>query len=450
MNSKITIPSARKIIFLLVLFIYIYAPPFSFVPLGINKLIAPLIIVWLLFNYKSLTNRILLQKHLFIGICLLIASIAYSFIIDSSTIYAGGLAFTRKYTFSQTMILIEVLPITLFLSIYAIRKLKFTLVDFINSLVIVAGIQSLLAIIMLVLPGVRMFILSTILNYDPNEDKIFREDLFGFRGFGFSQDLLFSLSIVQGIALACVLSLCLYNFAKYKYTLFLIPPLLLSILLNARVGLVPVIVFILVITVMSLFKLRIYLLSRFTIFALVSCLVVYLGVFTVNTLSETKLEQNLEWAFDFFVEGKNFVSGSDGKTGNFGSITGKHWHLSDTSSERTFGEGKYLINMPNSSEYSDLGYVRNVYFGGYIYSLLSYSAMIFLFVGSKKKQLKAFQPLFYSLLLTLLLVHFKGDAFLPTPGYRIIFLTSVFAIAERRLKSSVPKANNVWIPQYRR
>ena len=452
MNSKIPLPSARKIIFFLVLFIYIYAPPFGFVPLGINKLIAPLTVVWLLFSYKSLTEKILLQKHLFIGICLLIASIIYSLIIDYSTIYAGDLAFTRKYTFNQTMIMVEVLPITLFLSIYALRKLKFTLVDFLHSLVIVAGIQSLLAVIMLLLPGLRMFILATILNYDPSEDKIFREDLFGFRGFGVSQDLLFSLSIVQGIALACVLSLCLYNFAKYKYTLLLIPPLLLSIVLNARVGLTPVIMFVLVTIVVSLFRLKIYLLSRFAIFALVSCLIIYLGIFSVDSMSETQLEKNLEWASDAFVEGKNFVSGSDGKTGNFGTLTGRHWHLPDTSAARTFGEGRYLLDNLNGSDVSDIGYVRKIYFGGYIYSFLVYGAFIYLFMGSQKQLPSAFKPLFYAVLLTILVVHIKGDVFLPTPGYRITSLILLFAICERRLKqpiaSGVRCANNIFTSQY--
>ncbi|MEL6494921.1 MAG: hypothetical protein AAFQ41_07335, partial [Cyanobacteria bacterium J06623_7] len=254
MNLKIPIPSSRKLFLILLIFIYIYAPPLSFVPLGINKLIAPLAVVALLFQYKSKVQKVLLQKDLFIAICLLAFSVPYALSIDISTIYAGDLAFTRRHTFSQSMILVELLPISLFICIYGIRRLKLTLAEFISSLVVVGAIQSFLAIIMFGMPGLRMFILTTIQGYDPAQDKIFRPDLYTFRSFGVSQDMLFSLSIVQGIIVACVISLCLYNFKKYKYYLLLLPPLLISILLNARIGLAGIIVFITVMFVLSLLR----------------------------------------------------------------------------------------------------------------------------------------------------------------------------------------------------
>ena len=437
MKSKFSLPSAKYILFCLVLFIYIYAPPLSFVPLGINKLISPLAVAWLLLSYKTLTQKILLQKHLFIAITFFALSILYALVMDISTVYAGDLPFTQRNAFSQTMILLELLPIALFLSIYAIRRLKFSLADFFNSLVVVAAIQSFLAIIMLLLPGLRMFIFTTVLGYNPSEDKIFRADLYAFRSFGVSQDLLFSLSIVQGIAIACVLNLCLYNFSKYKYSLLLIPPLLVSILLNARIGLAAIISFILVTIFFSLLRLKIYLLAKFALFALLSTLIIYFSIGSVDSVFGINLEKNVEWSLNIFVEGKNFASGSNEDIGSFGTITGRYWHLPDTPGARTFGEGRYLLDTINSSELSDLGYVRRVYFGGYIYSFLSYAALICLFIGSQKKQLKSFQPLFYSVVLTMLLVQFKGDAFLPTPGYRITFLVLIFAISERRLRTSV-------------
>ena len=452
MKSKISLPSSRKIFFLLLLFIYIYAPPLSFVPLGINKLIAPFTIVALLFGYKSMTQKVLLQKHLFIAISLLCISIIYAFAIDTSSIYSGNLAFTRKQTFSQLMTLVEVLPIALFISIYSIRKLKLTLVDFLNSLVIVGVIQSFLAIIMFALPGLRMFVFTAIQGYNSNEDKIFRPDLYAFRSFGFSQDMLFSLSTVQGIVLACVISLCLYNFTKYKYTLFFIPPLLMSILLNARIGLAAIIMFLSVILLFSLLRLKIYLLSKFALFSLISCLVIYLGVESADWLFDISLEKNIEWALSAFTEGQNFLAGSTTDTGNFGTITGRYWHLPDTSAARTFGEGRYLSDNLSGSNLSDIGYVRKIYFGGYMYSFLVYGTFIYLFMGSLKQLPSTFKPLFYAIVLTTLVAHIKGDAFLPTPGYRITSLILLFAICERRLKqpiaSGVKRVNNMFTSQY--
>ena len=433
MKLKISSQTPKYILFYLVLFLYIYAPPLSFVPLGINKLIAPLAIAWLLLSYKTLTQRILLQKHLFIAIFLLAVSVVYALSIDISTTLAGDLPFSKRNTFSQTMILVELLPITLFLCIYGIRRLKFKLEDFFKSLVAVASIQSFLAILMLLLPGLRMFIFTSVLGYDSSE-KIFRDDLYAFRSFGVSQDLLFSLSVVQGIAIACVLNLCLYNFSKYRYYLLLIPPLLVSILLNARIGLAALVSFVMVTIIFGLFRLNIYLLTRLVVFALVSILIISFAITSSDLIFETNLQKNVEWTLKLVENSQNFAMGSSENIGNFNSLTGRYWHLPDTFSARTFGEGRYLSGAVGSSILSDLGYVRRVYFGGYIYSFLSYAALICLFIGSQKKQIRGFQPFFYSVLLTMLMAQLKGDAFLPSPGYRVAFLILVFAIAERRLR----------------
>lgn len=450
MKLKLQLPSIKQFFFILLLFIYIYAPPFNFLPLGINKLLAPLALVSLLFFFKSTTLKILQQKHLFIAICLLMVSILYALIIDTSTIHQTNFAFTQKNTFSQAMILIEVLPLTLFLCIFGIRKLKLSFANLLSNLVFIASIQSFLAIIMLLLPDLRMFILTTILNYDPSQDKIFRPDLYVFRSFGFSQDILFSLSVVQGIAVVCILSLCLFNFAKYKYYLFLIPPLLLSIALNARIGFIAIILFALITLVFNLLKLKVYLISKFILFLGISSLFIYLSIINLGFFLELDIEQNIGWASDIFVQGKNFAQGETTNTGNFGKIQRKHLHLPESREGRIFGEGRYVYQNPKGSVISDAGYVRRIYFGGYIYSFLAYSALIYIFIGSQgKRQGNTFKPLFYALILTALISQIKGDIFLPIPGFRIIFLILIFAISERRLNKPIsPQINSRFIPWY--
>ncbi|MEM8719522.1 MAG: hypothetical protein AAGE84_09465 [Cyanobacteria bacterium P01_G01_bin.39] len=447
MKLKLPLPKLRQILWLILLFIYIYAPPFNFLPLGINKLIAPIAVVGLLFWFKSATLKVLQQKHVFMAICLMIVTTIYAFIIDTSTIYPNDLAFSQTNTFSQAMVLVEVLPLTLFFSIYGIRKLKFTLANLLSSLVIIATIQSLIAIIMLLLPNLRMFVLTTVLNYDPSDSKIFRPDLFAFRSFGFSQDILFSLSIVQGIAVAAILCLCLYNFTKYKYSLLLIVPLLLSIALNARVGFVPIILFTVITLLFNLFRLRIYLIAKFISFSVISSLIIYLTISNFAFSSELDLEKNIGWVTEVFIHSKNFAQGEDSNTGNFGTIQNRFLHLPDSEAARIFGEGRYVFNNKRSTIKSDTGYVRRIYFGGYMYSILAYGALIYLFVASQgKTQLDAFKPLFYTLLFTALLSHFKGDIFLPIPGFRVIFLIFLFTVSERRLKQ--PQLNRRFIPWY--
>lgn len=432
--AKFKLPSIQKIIFLFVLFIYIYAPPLNFVPFGPNKFLAPIAILSLFFFFKKSTLKVLKQKHIAIAIILAITSIIYAFFMDNVTVFASDLPATQKSTYSQILTLVEVLPMALFLCIYGIRKLKLSFVELLSSVVTIATIQSLFAVIMLILPNLRMYILTAVLNYDPKEDKIFRSDLYSFRSFGISQDFLFSLSIVQGVAIACVLTLCLYSFSKYKYTLLFIPPLLLSIALNARIGFVTVILFILIALLFAVARLKVYLLSKLLLFIAVSGLTIYLCVSNVNVLFDVDIEQNLEWASNAFVEGQNFAKGEDSQTGNFGKIKRRFLHLPKTPSARLFGEGRYVFNNNKSTLYSDVGYVRKIYFGGYIYSVLAYGTLVYLFFGTQNKKYRdIFQPFFYCLLLTAVVAQMKGDIFLPIPGYRIIFLIFLFVISEQRL-----------------
>lgn len=450
MKLKLSLPKFKQIFFLLLLFTFIYAPPFNFIPLGINKLIAPFALVGLLFFFKGATFKILRQKHLFIAICLFVVSITYAFIIDTSTIHTTNFAFSQKNTFSQAMILMEVFPIALFLCIFGIRKLKLSFIDLLNSLIVIAVIQSLCALIMLLLPGLRMFVLTTILNYDLYTDKIFRPDLYVFRSFGFSQDILFSLSIVQGVAVCCILSLCLYKFSKYKYSLLLIPLLLLSIAINARIGFFAIILFVICVLIFNLLKLRIYLISKFILFSAISSLFIYLSVINLGFFIEFDIEQNIDWASEIFVQGKNFAQGETSNTGNFGKIQRKHLHLPESRSAKIFGEGRYVFNNPKQSIVSDAGYVRRIYFGGYIYSLLAYGALVYMFIGSQgKRQRDAVKPLFYALILTAFMSQIKGDIFLPIPGFRLIFLIFLFAISERRLSQPTNfQINRRFIPWY--
>lgn len=434
MKSKLSKSTKHKFLFLLLLFIYIYAPPFNLIPFSPNKILSPIALFGCLLVFKKSIQKLIFQKHIALFIFFVFISMLYALVIDSHFIMSNNLSFTEKDTYNQALTLMETIPIALFLCIYAIRKLKLCFAELLSSIVTIAAIQSLFAIVMLLLPNLRMYILTTILKYNTHEDKIFRADLYSFRSFGISQDYLFSLSIVQGISVVCILCICIYNFSKYKYLLLLIPMLLLSIALNARIGFIAIILFVVIALFFTVARLKLYLLSKFLLFLLISILSIYFSISNINLFSNSGIENNLEWASKVFIEGKNFARGSETETGHFGRIQNKHIHLPKTEFARIFGEGRYVFANKKSSLDSDVGYVRRIYFGGYIYSLLTYSSLIYLFIGSQqKKQKDIFKIFLYCILLTAFLAQIKGDIFLPIPGYRIIFLIFSYVIAERRL-----------------
>ena len=386
MKLKLFLPSKHKTIFLVLLFIFVYAPPFNLIPFSPNKILSPIAFFYLFFLFKNKTEKLLTQKHIFIATFLIFVSILYAFLIDTSSILSNDLSFKEKYTYHQALNLIEIVPISLFLCVYAIIKLKLSFTQLLSSLITIASMQSFFALIMLLSPSLRRFILTTILKYDPSKDKIFRSDLYDFRSFGISQDYLFSFSIVQGIAIICILSLCIYNFSKYKYYLFLTPIILLSIPLNARIGFVPIIIFTVIILIFFLSRLKIYLLSKIFLFSIVSIFTIYLSLNSFNLFLNLDINKNLKWTSDVLVQGQNFIKGSETETGNFGIIRRKFLHLPQTESARIFGEGRYVFGNRKSKISSDVGYVRRIYFGGYLFSFLTYSTLIFLFIGSQKKK----------------------------------------------------------------
>ena len=420
-----------KYLFLTVcLFVYIYSPPFAYIPISLIKWLSLFSMAALLLYFKNVTLTVLKYKYVAYGITLLCLAIFYAFIQDYVIGSDSSLGNTNFY--KQSLVLVEVFPIALFLNFYSRKYLKYSLNDLLYNLILIGIIQSLFCLIMFLIPGIKLFIFNFILSPSVVSEEILEAGYYGnFRGFGISIGYLFSFPVFQGLLVAFIFFLCLINFKKYYYTLIILPLLFLSIILNARIGLIPIIVFVGVAFIVYFKNLRISAIYQFLLISSVLILSVY--AFFSTTSQSTVLANNVDWILKSYTQNKAFLEGT-GDEGTLAILLDGHIHFPKNFNGNLFGEGLYLFgeNRSISSLSSDIGYIRNLYFGGYIYSFLVYSSFIMLFWGALRLQKTVLaRILLYFLLAVILVVHLKGDVFWSNPAYRAAYLITLFPVVDR-------------------
>ena len=422
--------SSKYLFLIACLFVFIYSPPLAYLPLSLIKWLSLFSIAGLLLSFKEATLNVLKYKYVAYAISLLCLAIFYAFFQDYVIGTDSSLGETNFY--KQALVLVEVLPIALFLSFYSRKYLKFSLNDLLYSLIVIGVIQSFLCLIMFLLPGIKLFIFNSILSQDVKTEEILEAGYYGnFRGFGISISYLFSLPIFQGLLIGFIFFLCLINFKKYYYTLISIPLLLLSIILNARIGVVPIIVFIAVAFIVYFKNLRVSAITQVVL--ILGVLIISAYAFFSTTYQTTGLANNVDWIFKSYTQNKAFLEGT-GDEGTLAILLDRHVHFPKDFNGNLFGEGIYLFgeNQTLRSLSSDIGYIRNLYFGGYIYSFLIYSSFGFLFWGALRLQKTILtRILMYFLLVVVLTVHLKGNVFWSNPAYRAAYLITVFPVVDR-------------------
>ena len=420
-----------KYLFLIIcLFVFIYSPPLAYIPISLIKCLSLFSMASLLLYFKKATISVLKYKCVAYGLSLLCLAIFYALVQDYVIGSDSSLGDSNFY--QQSLVLVEVLPIALFLNFYSRKYLKFSLNDLLYSLIIIGIIQSLFSLIMFLIPGIKLFIFSSILSPSVISEEILEAGYYGnFRGFGISIDYLFSLPVFQGLLVAFIFFLCLINFKKYYYTLISLPLLFLSVILNARIGLIPIIVFVGVAFTVYFKNLRISAIYQFLLIS--SVLIISIYAFFSTTSQSTVLANNVDWILKSYTQNKAFLEGT-GDEGTLAILLDGHIHFPKDFNGNLFGEGLYLYGESNtiSSLRSDIGYIRNIYFGGYIYSFLIYGSFIMLFWGALRLQKTVLaRILLYFLLAVILAVHLKGNVFRSNPAYRAAYLITLFPVVDR-------------------
>lgn len=403
------------------MFFYIYSPPIKGIPFGPIKIVALISYIVLLICYKKEVNNLFTLKITYNTIFIFFGALLLSFFID---LFSAGMF---RHSYDLLLFLIEVFPISVFLSIFALKTLNMSLDDFYISIIVVGMLQALIVFIMIIYPDLRLYTFETLLRYD-EESKIIAT--LGTRSYGFAGGYLYSFPVFQGIVLMIIL---LFSILKSYLYILSIPFILISIAVNARIGLVAIPVIFFVGISLNFFKIRLISVGKFVIILIVFIVLtnLLLGFILNINVDFINIKAFYEWNYKTIEDVTNFIQGK-GSTYTIGKLQ-RMAHIPSGLS-LLFGEGMYIFSNPASPLSSDIGYVINLYYGGIIYSLLIYSGVLMIFYKAlhyNKDWMHAI--LLVSIVVLLFIVQIKGNIFSANEAFRGSMLICIFTIMKQLL-----------------
>lgn len=374
---------------MLLTYLYVFNPPFQQLPISPSKVLYLILLPIFFLKYK----RVFFSEYM-PEVKIFLAIIIYSFLVKLST------SSDTIYAQTNIFLLIESLfnAFTLACLLFWVFEDKVERVFFWCSV-----IASLISVYLIVNPGLNDFVRNSLLV--PERDL--GAGFFSFRSFGISESLLFTYPVSLGIA-SCI---CLENAKEKPLCYLFLPILLVAIMFNARIGFVPVLVYL---------GYRIVLVRDISlVFRFAALLGIGILLLKASGILE-EYEATVTWLMDGFTEVINLLTGKEGdKKGNV-DVLSTMIIFPKTILGLVFGTGKdvYLLS---SVGHSDIGYILQVYYGGIIYLVLLLS---FIFSISRRLKRSNTQHRWfnYVFIATVLLCNVKGYFITTNSGMRTLML----------------------------
>lgn len=368
-----------------VIYIYLNNPLFAVLGgMGSIKLLYPFALLGVFLSYRRINLFVNENKNF---IFLFVSILLFHFVH-----YVMGASF--DFFHSTIVALIEVVVIPYWICRYGLLANNLSIY---RVLYLIAAFASLVSLLCFLNPNINLFVkyqLQIVSDFLSEND---------FRGFGISDSLTYAYGIIQGT----ILSLWFVKGRKDKWFVFFIPFVIFSILVNARVGLLIPLAFLLYI----LFRRRsIKLLITVSFFAVAA-------IFSMVEILRHGNEQTLLWIDDFLKEFSVFSTGDirDARTAN--TLLNDMIIWPETFSQWIWGRGESLFLRAGQN--SDVGFILQLNYGGIIYICL---LLLLLFLLAQR----LFENREYDILILFLLVYcianLKGDFVLNTGGFRLLVL----------------------------
>lgn len=395
----------KYIILLLLLYLFIYNPPFQALSTSPVELMIVPAILYIIVSWKWY-NLIRVFKY---EIFFFLLIIFFSFIRDYGRL--ESVFFKANLLLLLEAIVIPFSLITLYLKVDISR-------NFVKDICLVGFIASLITFVAIVFPPFNNFIRNGLLKQDDFSDFLL------FRSFGISEGLTFGYGVVQGLIFALIFN---YSRNSYKYLLAL-PFVLISILFNARTGLVPV-----VFVLFYFFIIKGNL--KYVLYTLLFVPSIY---FLIHSDLFGEYGENIEWAFDFFVQISDFLSGKAGDSdeNTFDALFGRMAVFPETTFEWFFGTGKNIF-IETLGFNSDVGYLIQLNYGGVLYMLL-FSILIWYMIRRLNIIMSKNEKwIVYLILFTIVIGNIKGLFISVNSNFRFIMLLYLFFVIKYK-NSTVP------------
>ncbi|MGJ3355106.1 hypothetical protein [Providencia sp. Je.9.19] len=408
--NKLTLNSILKNnkITYIILFLFVFGIPFSFIPVNTSKLIFAIFIIvfFLNGNIKNLHKKNF-YLILLLNLALLATSILPLIINNSSdinNIYANLVLFTEAFIGSL-------------LVVYFLFHEK-NLYSFLYSIIVIALAQSIIILLMLFIAPLRDFIFSITLT----TGAALFERYDGFRGLGLAASLTYDLAVFLSISLIILSYLFVKSYINIKKTILFWMIIFFAICITGRTGLFGAFLSILFILASNLTSKN----HQKKIFSLsFSTILILLFLFLLISLFSPKTFDLINSIFTKYTF--EFLSNysQTGKIETESSNILKDMYFPISSHTFFWGDGYWLD--PNGNGYymhTDAGYMRSILYGGFI-NILFLSLIYFIgFIGISRFSK---ERIFRLMIILISIIYFssqiKGDFFLGSSiNIKLFFL----------------------------
>lgn len=398
------VESMNKFFGNILVFFYIYATPFVFLPVSTRLLYAILGFIWLLlYLYQNKTHFLMNKKMLTLLILL--------FSIGFISLLAIGINGTTDIEFIKYVISMLAILFASFFVVNILERLKYKLhFSNISELIInVILIQSIIGFLMFLIPELRDFLLG-IQRLSPKDiEKI--SDFFEFRIIGFGT-MFFGAGVISGFGLILIGALIRLYSMNSKQVIILSIKFLIILLIGmmmARTTLVGGLLGLMFIfmpknfkATISMFRKRVFFVSVIVIVPSILMIVLYFLVPQVNQILEPVFNFAFEIFINYFKSGK-IESESTNQLKNLyvfpESIS--TWLIGDGFWSNPYGDGYYM--------HTDVGYLRLIYYFGFV-GLATYLLLQFYAIKTVFKNYNL-SVIFYRIVFSyLLILNLKGFA----------------------------------------
>lgn len=417
-----------KITLYILSFLYIYTPPFKIFPFTPSYFVTGFSILYVFAFLRGSFIKFLSKKNVLLLTILCILVISYSVFWDLISKYPKDITLTNSMSVKNILIFLQSFFVP-FAFVHILRnKLGYSVYDMLHFFVNIAIIQSFFVILMLLFPSFREFSFLNLMNFS-EDSKELHPFLWHIRSFGLSSQYLFAYPIFQGIAIMFAIILSITRSLKY---IIPVPLIIVSIIFNARIGFVPIIVFTLVLLLSASFLLKIKTISRIIkLFLIVSIVLILSTILLVRYEFIDTFAKTLQWISSDFESGESQTASI---------LISKHLFFPDSTLGIIFGEGRYLFMNSLETKSSDIGYINNIFFGGFFYVFLItlYLCLISILSYCYTNDFYI-RVIIFSIFLTVLIVNIKGFAFQGSSFFNLFLLVNFYIIIdkfyqERKLK----------------
>ena len=240
---------------------------------------------------------------------------------------------------------------------------------------------------------------------------------FSFRGFGFADGLLNSYPTAQGL----ILGLILVGFFKTKKIYYLLAiPIFVSVIVNARTGVVPMLLAVVLFFVYGTSGLK-----RWKALMGIGIVVLLFAFIMSNITLSSEAEESLSWGKSTLDIISALFGGEEAE--NVDDLTKKMFFFPEDLITWLIGTGKNVFSYSYNGHTSDIGYIIRLLYGGILYLILTVGYLFFVC----RRVFLIDKATGWLLLLSVFLFNYKTDFLTIAPCSRLFFLVYAIIICSR-------------------